>query len=908
MALTPGTRLGAYDIVTLIGAGGMGEVYRAHDSRLGRDVALKVLPATFDALAGSPASSQAREERRARFEREARAVASLSHPNVLAVYEFGTHDGQPFVVMELLEGQTLRDRLAGGPLPQRKAIAIAADIARGLAAAHDKQLVHRDLKPENIFLTSDGATKILDFGLAKTTELAAPEIQGHTAAETRAALTSEGTILGTVGYMAPEQVRGQPADARTDLFAWGAVVYEMLTGARAFQRETSAETMTAILREDPPDLQAGRADLPPSLARIVQHALEKNPSERFQTARDVVFALTSLSGSDTSTSRDPLARAADPPPVNRAPPPRSRAGPLAAAAMVVAAAGAAGWYFGGAGAGASGPGRWDQFTQLTDIAGEETTPRISPDGSSFVYASRIAGSWDVYVQRVGGRKPVLVAGDPSRDELWPAFSPDGRLVAFNEGDPDGGIFITGATGESERRLTDFGANPAWSPDGRSIAFSTESINNPYSRVGLSSLWVVDVASGAPRQIQKETDAVHPAWSPSGRRIAFWSVIGGQRDLVTIAADGSDRRVVTSDAALDWAPVWAADGKHLYFASDRGGSMGLWRIAIDEATGQASGEPESISAGVEAAMDLPSFSADGRTLVFRARLHSINPAAIPFDPATLQAGEPRLLLDSTGILAPSSVSPGGEWLALHNLGSRQEDLFIMRSNGTELRRLTDDAARDRAPRWSPDGKMLTFYSNRGGKYLVWSIRPDGSGLTVLAESKTTELQYATISPGGDRLVIGDGAMGGFLARPPFPVTEDRLERMTGVDVAGGTLFPINWSPDGRYVSGNISARTGAPLGVAVYDVAAKKTRLIAKDANIWCPVFLPDSKRLIYFTARSELVVVDVESGARRVLPVKLPFAVAEESTAISADGRTIYVGVEKTEANIWKVEAGTGRR
>ena len=883
----------------------MGEVYRAHDARLGRDVALKVLPASFD---GAPnpgiGSSQPREERLARFEREARAIASLSHPNILSVYEFGAHDGQPFVVMELLEGQTLRDRLADGALPARKAIAIATDVARGLAAAHEKQLVHRDLKPENIFLTSDGGTKILDFGLAKTAEL--PAFHGqppHAAAETRAALTNEGTILGTVGYMAPEQVRGQPADARTDLFAWGAVVYEMLTGGRAFQRETAAETMTAILREEPADL-AARPDVPPALARIVQHALEKNPGERFQTARDVVFALTSLSGSDASGARAPATGATEAPAsAVTAIPSRTTARIIAVAAMLVVLAGTAGWYLGRSGSsGGVSAGRWDQFTQLTDSAGEETTPRISPDGTSFVYASRASGSWDVYVQRVGGRKPVLVAGDPARDELWPAFSPDGALIAFSEADPDGGVFITGATGESERRLTDFGSNAAWSPDGKSLVFSTESVANPYSRLGVSSLWVVDAAGGAPRQIQKELDAIQPAWSPSGRRIAFWAVIGGQRDIVTVAADGSDRRAVTDDAALDWAPAWSPDGRFLYFASDRGGSMGLWRIAVDQTTGQPSSDPESVTAGVEAAMDLPSFSADGRALLFRARIQAINPAAIPFDPVTLRAGEARLLLSRTGILSPFSVSPAGDWLALHNIGERQEDLFVMRTDGTDLRRLTDDAARDRAPRWSPTGKLLTFYSNRGGKYSAWSIRPDGSGLAVLARSESTELQYVAISPADGRLVIADGNGGGFFAGPAQPVTEDRLERMRRLDMPGGIFSPISWSPDGRFVSGNVIAKSGTPVGVAVYDSNTHQPRVLTPDRGIWCPVFLPDSNRLLYFTTRNELVVVDIPTGARRVLPLTLPFPVADESTAIAPDGRTIYVGAEQIEANIWKVE------
>jgi serine/threonine protein kinase len=291
MALNAGARVGPYVIQSLLGQGGMGEVYRARDSRLNRDVAVKVLPPAF-ADDG---------ERRARFEREAQAIATLSHPNILNIFDTGVVDKQLYVVMELLEGETLRDRLNRSPLPPRKSVEYAVQIARGLGAAHDKGLVHRDLKPENIFLLEDGQLKILDFGLARSA-VSAAAAGATSAGETVAALTDAGTVMGTVGYMAPEQIKGQAVDGRADLFAFGAVLYEMLTGRRAFQRDTSAETMTAILRDDPPELTAIRGDVPPAIERIVRHSLEKNPKERFQTARDVAFALEALSGSNISSS------------------------------------------------------------------------------------------------------------------------------------------------------------------------------------------------------------------------------------------------------------------------------------------------------------------------------------------------------------------------------------------------------------------------------------------------------------------------------------------------------------------------------------------------------------------------------------------------------------------------------
>src|ERR1035438_5125531 len=280
MALNPGTKIGPYEIITAIGAGGMGEVYRARDARLGRDVALKILPPTFAQDV----------DRLRRSEQEARAVAALNHPNILAIHDFGEDRGAPFLISELLEGSSLRAELETGALPTRKATDYAAQIAQGLAAAHEKNIVHRDLKPENIFITREGRVKILDFGLAK---LAAKTDDSPDAAyqTLTSAPTEAGVVMGTAGYMAPEQVRGAAIDSRTDIFAFGAVLYEMVSGQRAFRRDTAAETMTAILKEDPPELGALAHPIAPGLERIVRRCLEKQPEQRFQSAKDLAFAL-----------------------------------------------------------------------------------------------------------------------------------------------------------------------------------------------------------------------------------------------------------------------------------------------------------------------------------------------------------------------------------------------------------------------------------------------------------------------------------------------------------------------------------------------------------------------------------------------------------------------------------------
>src|SRR5208282_5424538 len=297
MALPSGTKLGPYEIVALLGAGGMGEVYRARDERLGREVAIKVLPASFS---GDP-------ERLRRFEQEARAVGALNHPNILGVHDTGSQNGVQYIVTELLDGRTLREMLAEGALPVRRALTLFQQVANGLAAAHDKGIVHRDLKPENIFVTKDGRVKILDFGLAKQSA-SLPLTESLNGATLDTPLTESGVVMGTVGYMSPEQVRGKGTDHRSDVFALGAILYEMLSGKRAFKRDTGAETMTAILREEPPELTAINPAINPSIDRIVRRCLEKQPEQRFQSVADLGFAIESLSGETSSSAVAPLAQ------------------------------------------------------------------------------------------------------------------------------------------------------------------------------------------------------------------------------------------------------------------------------------------------------------------------------------------------------------------------------------------------------------------------------------------------------------------------------------------------------------------------------------------------------------------------------------------------------------------------
>jgi len=899
MVIARGVLLGPYEILTPIGSGGMGEVWRARDKRIGRDVAVKILADTFGAG----------DELVRRFEQEARAAGALNHPGLVTIFDVGTNEGSPYIVMELLDGETVRDaidRSAPNPLPIRKSIDYAIQIAEALAVAHEKGIIHRDLKPENLFLTSDRRVKILDFGLAKLAEAKDGEGKQRTGRH----LTSAGIVVGTPGYMSPEQVRAQALDPRTDIFSLGSVLYEMISGKSPFERESAIETMHAVLSVEPEPLVNLRPDVPGALEAIVRHCMEKDPRERFQSARDLAFQLRTMPevlNGMTDTRRVPqIAR--------KSPPWRAITGALLAT-LVIGGAGYGVARYRAAGA-ASDLAR--TYQQLTFDDGLEVFPVLAPDGKTFAYVSALSGNRDIYVQRVDGRTAINITADAPEDDSEPAFSPDGSQIAFRSERSGGGIFVMGVTGESVRRLTDFGHNPAWSPDGTRLVVATHGIElRPHVHGINSQLWLVDARTGAKKPLIRPgvdgpdfgrgCDSVQPNWSPSGKRIAFWGVSTweGQRDLWTIAPDAPQPKTtvvrVTADAAVDWNPIWSPDGKYLYYGSDRDGTLNLWRIPMDEDSGSPSGPPEPVALPAAVSGNF-SFSQQGE-IAYTDVTRSYRLIEFPFDAAARAAGTPRPLFGGSQEILTYEPSPDGKLIAFTTTGSTQEDVFVANADGSRVRQLTKDPARDRGVTWSRDGKTLYFYSNRQGAYHLWSISADGADLTRItteADLKSVNaknIYTPSLGPDGRTFLAqtDDSNVFVHLDRP----SGQRLERLDSRFISGGS-----WSPDGKRLVARYRDRVdalAATWGLAVYTPDAKKVEKLV-DGGI-APSWLPDGRRVVFFQDDS-IGVLDTATGTVDRVAVKIPGVdLGNPSVAprLSRDGTSVFVRQAIEQGDVWMV-------
>jgi eukaryotic-like serine/threonine-protein kinase len=789
MSLTSGKKLGPYEVQSSIGAGGMGEVYRARDARLERVVAIKVLPTSLSAD----------RDRLQRFATEARAAAALNHPNILSIFDIGNDDGAPYVVSELLEGETLRERLRTGPLPIRKVVDYASQVARGLAAAHDKGITHRDLKPENLFLTSDGRAKILDFGLAKLTR---PEAQGDGEDDaTVQANTEPGLVMGTVGYMSPEQVRGKTADQRSDIFSFGAILYEMISGKRAFHGETAADTMSAILKEEVPELSETARNVPPALERIVQHCLEKNPTQRFHSAGDLAFALEALtetSATSRSGAQPAMAQALDT---------ESRR-KFAAVAGVIALAAATlgtGWWL-GRGSGASIPPDYQQITFRTGVLGNA---RFTPDGSIVYSASWEGGDDQLYMARTdenGSRE----LGLKNADLL--SISKNGELAIRLNTVGYGGYAAAGTlarvplSGGTPREMLDYVQDVDWAADGQNMAV--------VRYVPETSHWRLEYPVG-----KALFDGINwisnPKISPDGKSVAFadHENVGGDDEgsVAMIGPDGHEKKLASKFVSIEGI-VWSPAGDEIWFTASRGGSAinlhgvtpagkertianvpgGMWLQDIRNGVvltiahqirvgirGLAPGGKEERELGWFGWSLQRDFSRDGKKILFEEDGDGGGADYTVFLRDT--DGSPPVRIGS-GV--GRAISPDGKWVITQP--AKEGALALVPTGAGEMRTLTHDNISYRTVRYMPDGKQL----------LAEGIEPGHGVRTYLVDINSGNAKPITpeglagtyLSPDGHNIaVLGpDGKWG------VWPLDGSGVRTIPELD---SKYYVAGWAPDG-----------------------------------------------------------------------------------------------------------------
>jgi serine/threonine protein kinase/Tol biopolymer transport system component len=789
MSLTPGTKISHYEILSSLGAGSMGEVYRARDSRLDRDVAIKVLP---ELVSSDP-------QRRRRFEVEAKAAAALNHPNILAVFEMGTYEGVPYLVSELLEGKTLTETIRRGPLPLRKVIDYGVQIAHGLAAAHEKGVVHRDLKPDNLFVTKEGRIKILDFGLAKVAPL---KESPTTLAPT---VTMAGVALGTMGYMSPEQLRGLATDHRTDIFAFGAVLYEMVMGKRSFLKPTEADTISAILNEEPPLISQFSPETPAALERIIRRCLEKNPEQRFHSASDLAFALEALSA---PLGLSPIA-------VDQIPkvePTRLRYLWIAAT-LLIAVAAAVHFLM------QSAPiPTIANYVQLTHDGQPKSL--IGTDGARLYL--RLGGSSSgnfsshgIAEMSIAHGEPKKIAGIPSTDMIPVALSPDSSELLFVDGQgapPKGPLRSFPILGGTPRRIGDIVAETAaWSPDGKMLAYTN-----------LGDLFMAKADGTDSRKLLSvKGDIKNISWSPDGGHLRFDSTETagtlGQQLEWEVAADGTGlHRLLEGwhNPPNECCGKWTVDGKYFLFQSN----SQIWALPASRAFLRSEAKPIQLTFS-PMSLSNPLPSKDGQRLfvigqTYRGELTRYDSKSGQFAPFL------------GGISAEHvAFSKDGQWVAY--VSFRDGILWRSKLDGSELLQLTYPPMYPVLPRWSPDGKKIIFFEfalSTDKPARIYEVTPDGGSPRPLLPEDHSQQLDPNWSPDGTKITFAGESNDPSSAIHVLDLATHQISTLPGSE----SLYSPRWSPDGRY----ISAFSAESKTLLLFDFQTQKWTSLATGSLSW----------------------------------------------------------------------------
>jgi len=872
--------LSHYRILEKIGSGGMSDVYLAEDTTLDRRVALKILPPE---LAES-------DERRARFTREAKALAALSHPNIVTVYSVEQDGGVHFITMELVNGKTLAELLPRQGFPLDRFFDIAVPLADAVAAAHAQGIVHRDLKPGNVMVTAEGRVKVLDFGLAKPT-VGFAGTDGASEIPT-AANTGQGVIVGTCSYMSPEQAQGRTVDARSDIFSLGIVFYEMLTGRRPFAGETPAEALSSIIKDVPPSVSEIRSGIPRELSRLVRRCLSKEASRRLQSALDLRNELEELRREIDSGELLAEARPAR----------KNRSGLSKALWVAAAAIGAfvlvrsSGWI--STERPEAGVPRLQNPLQVTYAAGVENHPTWSPDGGRIAYVSDQSGNLDIWVtQLAGGPAANFTAEHDGRDDE-PAWSPDGNQIAYFSERDGGGIYVMPAIGGRSQRISPRGSSevlwsPQWSSDGTELAYLRREEEGTF-------IDVVSLRTLEPRRLRIPGDVGNRwdlSWSSDGRLFAFVRAglpgEGASRVWVLRAAD-AQAFAVTDGTTSDWSPKWSKDGGMLFFLSNRGGSMDLWqqRIASD---GRPEGGPAPVTVGI--GMQQAEFTADGRKLAYSKGRFVANVFRVPIleDREAEWTDAEQLTFDQAYVGALDLI-PDGEHLLVNSDRGGNQDIWMVPIRGNDLRQLTTDRAPDWAPRLSPDGRQVAFYSYRSGNRDIWVMPLEGGPAVSLTQDPGTDM-FPSWSPDGRNILFYSDRTGNVDA---FAVAESGGEARQITTESSQDYFPQP-SPDGKWI---VFASYGEDRETRLSRVPTSggaPEQLMEGDAGYFR--WSEDGKH-IYFMRRDreDLWALTLEDGNERRLTRFSQNTGSLGGNALAVDDEYLYFAWRSDVGDIWVMD------
>jgi serine/threonine protein kinase/Tol biopolymer transport system component len=927
MPLSPGTHLGPYEVLALIGAGGMGEVYRARDPRLEREVAIKVLP--HDRVAD--------EHRRQRFIREAKAASALNHPHIVTIHEIESANGIDFIVMEYVRGKSLDALIPRQGMRLGELVRIAIPVADALGAAHARGIVHRDLKPANVMVGVDGAVKVLDFGLAKLTAVETAPDEETITAVADLGLSAAGMIMGTAAYMSPEQATGGQVDARSDIFSFGAMLYEMATGTRAFGGSSVADTLAAVLRGQPTPPTQVVTSVPRELERLILRCLRKEPERRYQTMLDVKNELQEIKEESDSGGRTAA----------ESPRPTRRWRWLAAATVAAAALVAVGaWWAKDRTSSPSAPKR--TMTRLTFQDGLQTQPTWSPDGRLIAYASDRSGNMDIWVQPVSGGEAVQVTRDPA-DDTAPAWSPDGQLIAFRSERSGGGIYVVAALGGQERRLSAVGQRPRWSPDGLRLLCSSETGQNELAD---KHAYVVALDGGPPKEVLPEffaglVKSPSIGWHPDGERISIWGehkTLGPGFWTARLREDGSP---ILSEGSVEpikkgywfwWYMdfIWAPSGDVIYFTGqvpNTPGVLNVYRVDVDPKTLRWLNEPVQLTngAGPDAAV---SISGNGHRLAFSSQHQEQRVWSFVLDAngrIDQAGGQP---VTPAGVVPLSfDVSTDGRRLLLVNgyTGGRREPPDLRErdlATGTErvVSRTVGPWQALPLPRWSPDGKRIAFI-RWGDRDAEGRAQGDHTPRLVRLDADTGEehiipdikgfhfYDFYGFSPDGRSMIVNAGAHESDLASltlsPTVGEPGSQPRRIEGTPPALNVWHP-SFSPTGRWLAVVASPVSQKWSSIYVGDLSGRDFVRVTDDSALddW-PVWSGNGRTLYFTSNRGGLVNVwatgfDAQQGRAvgspdRVTTLRNPmFTPMVGNLRIARD--RLMMTLTETSGHIWMID------